>query len=58
MTLSGLAGSSKSTVGKILQEKLNFEFISVGNFSRDFAFNNYGLDINQFQEKWKNGKRI
>jgi radical S-adenosyl methionine domain-containing protein 2 len=53
ITLSGYAGSGKSTVGKILQNKLGFEFISVGNFSRDFAMKQYGLTINQFQEKCK-----
>ena len=51
ITLSGFAGSGKSTIGKIIEEKLNFEFISVGNYSRDFAKREFGMTINQFQEK-------
>jgi predicted cytidylate kinase len=54
ITLSGFAGTGKSTIGKILQEKLDYEFISIGNFSRNFAEKEYGLTINQFQEKCKN----
>jgi radical S-adenosyl methionine domain-containing protein 2 len=54
ITLSGFAGTGKSTVGKILQEKLGYEFISVGNFTRDLAKKEFGLSINQFQEKCKN----
>lgn len=53
ITISGFAGSGKSSVGKIIQEKLKFEFISVGNYSRDFAKNHYNLSINEFQEKCK-----
>jgi len=53
ITLSGFAGTGKSTIGKILKEKLDYEFISIGNFSRDFAEKEYGLTINQFQEKCK-----
>jgi Cytidylate kinase len=53
ITLSGFAGTGKSTVGKILQDKLNYEFVSVGNFSREFAQNEFGLTINEFQEKCK-----
>jgi predicted cytidylate kinase len=51
--LSGFAGTGKTTVGKILAEKLKYEFISVGDFSRQFAFKNYGLTINEFQQKCK-----
>lgn len=51
ITLSGFAGAGKSSVGKIIQEKLNFEFISVGNYARQFARKQYGITINEFQEK-------
>ena len=51
--LSGFAGTGKTTVGKILAEKLKYDFISVGDFSRKFAFENYGLNINEFQQKCK-----
>lgn len=54
ITLSGFAGSGKSSVGKIIEKKLNFEFISVGNYSRNFAKEKYGMTINEFQEKCKN----
>ncbi|WP_203459322.1 viperin family antiviral radical SAM protein [Lacinutrix sp. WUR7] len=53
ITLSGFAGTGKSTVGKRIQEQLNFEFISVGNYSRKYAMEKYGLTINEFQEKCK-----
>lgn len=49
ISLSGLAGSGKSTVGKLLAEKLGWKFISVGEFSRKFALDNFGMDINEFQ---------
>lgn len=58
ITLSGFAGSGKSTVGQELSRILNFEFISVGNYSRDFAKKEFGLSINEFQEKCKNDPKI
>jgi len=51
--ISGFAGTRKTTVGKLLAEKLKYEFISVGDFSRKFAYDNYDLDINEFQQKCK-----
>ncbi|WP_055446390.1 viperin family antiviral radical SAM protein [Lacinutrix mariniflava] len=53
ITLSGFAGTGKSTVGKRIQEQLNFEFVSVGNYSRQYAMEKYGLTINEFQEQCK-----
>jgi len=53
ITISGYAGTGKSTVGKMLAEKLNYEFLSVGNFTREFAAKKFGLSINEFQEKCK-----
>lgn len=53
ITLSGFAGTGKSTVGKLLAEKLGYNFVSVGNFSREFAQKEFGLSINEFQEKCK-----
>ena len=52
ITLSGFAGTGKSTVGKILGDKLGYEFVSVGDFSRDYA-QKMGLTINEFQKKCK-----
>jgi predicted cytidylate kinase len=50
ITLSGKAGAGKSSVGKILAQKLDFEFISIGNWTREYALKNYNMNINQFQE--------
>ena len=50
ITLSGLAGSGKTTIGRLLAEKLKYEFISVGNFSRKFAKQNFNMNINEFQQ--------
>jgi predicted cytidylate kinase len=50
ISLGGLAGSGKSTTGKLLADILNYEFVSVGNFSRKIAMEEYGMNINQFQQ--------
>ncbi len=47
--LSGLAGTGKTTVGKALSSRLGYEFVSIGTYSRDFAYRVYGMDINEFQ---------
>ena len=53
ITISGYAGTGKSTVGEMLAEKLNYEFLSVGNFAREFAEKEFGMSINEFQAKCK-----
>lgn len=53
ITLSGFAGTGKSTVGKIIQEKLNYQFLSIGNFTRSFAKEKYQMNINEFQKLCK-----
>ncbi len=58
ITLNGFTGSGKSTVGKLIGEQLNFEFISIGNYSREFARQTYGMKINQFQEHCVNHPEI
>ncbi len=54
IVLGGFAGSGKSTVAKIICRQLGYEFISVGNFARAYAKKEFGLSINEFQEKCKN----
>jgi predicted cytidylate kinase len=53
ITISGYAGTGKSTVGKILAEKLGYRFLSVGNFTREFAKKEFEMNINEFQAKCK-----
>ncbi len=50
ITISGEVASGKSTVGKLLAEKLDYEFVSIGNRTREFAANK-GLSIVQFQKE-------
>lgn len=50
ITLSGEVASGKSTVGKLLAEHLGYEFISIGNKTRERA-EKEGLTIVEFQQK-------
>lgn len=34
----------------MLAQELNFEFVSIGHFSRDYALKHFSMDINQFQD--------
>lgn len=49
ITISGLAGSGKTTIGKLLAEELQTRFVSAGEFSRKFAMDEFKMDINEFQ---------
>jgi len=49
IVLSGLAGSGKSTIGKIISQKLGFEFVSMGDYARKYALENFSMNINEFQ---------
>lgn len=49
ITISGNAGSGKSTIAKSLAKHLNFEYVSIGDFTRKYAKENYNMDINEFQ---------
>jgi len=53
ITISGYAGTGKSTVGRMLAERLGYRFLSVGNFAREFAEKEFGMSINEFQTKCK-----
>lgn len=46
--LSGLAGSGKTTIGKLLAAHLEVPFLSIGNYSRTYA-EKLDMDIHQFQ---------
>ena len=50
ITLSGEVASGKSTIGKLLAEKLDYKFVSIGSRTREFA-ESKGLDIVQFQKE-------
>jgi len=58
ITISGYAGTGKSTVGKMLAKKLGYRFLSVGNFAREFAENEFGISINEFQAKCEKEPRL
>ena len=58
ISLSGLVGSGKSSIGKQLAQILNYEFISVGNFSRKIAQEKYGMNINEFQKYCEKNPQI
>jgi radical S-adenosyl methionine domain-containing protein 2 len=50
ITLSGGVASGKTTIGKLLASRLNFNFISIGNRTREFA-QSQGLTIAEFQDE-------
>ena len=49
LTLSGLAGTGTSTVGRALASKLNLKFVSSGDFCRQLG-GELNMTINQFDE--------
>jgi cytidylate kinase len=49
ITISGLHGTGKSTVGKILSEKLNMRYYSTGQAFRDLAQEN-NMTLRQFTD--------
>jgi radical S-adenosyl methionine domain-containing protein 2 len=58
ITISGFAGSGKSALGKKLADYLDWRFISIGSYTRDFAKKEYGLGINEFQDFVENKPEI
>ncbi len=52
ITLSGLAGSGKSTVGKQLAKALKLDFHSIGEISRNKA-KEKNMSISEFQNYLK-----
>lgn len=57
ITMSGEVASGKSTVGKLLAEKLSYSFVSIGNRTREFAFER-GMNIVEFQKECLNNPDI
>jgi len=53
ITISGLPGSGKSTVGKMLAEKLGYRFYSVGDLRGKWALEK-GMTINELNELGEN----
>lgn len=53
ITISGNAGSGKSTIAKLLAKQLNYEYVSIGDFARKYASEEYSLTINEFQDYFK-----
>ncbi len=56
ITIFGLAGSGKTTVGKIISEKLNYEFMSTGNIFRQMAKDN-NMELNEFEDFTKGDEK-
>lgn len=48
--IGGKACSGKSTIGRALAAKLDVPFLSMGNFSRDYAMRQFGMNIQEFQD--------
>lgn len=57
IVVSGDLGSGISSVAKCLSEKLNFQYLSVGDIFRDFA-NKKGLTVLELNEEAKTDKTI
>jgi N-acetyl sugar amidotransferase len=57
ITLSGELASEQSTIGKLLAEKLNYHFISIGNKTREYA-HQQGMSIVEFQNYCLNNPEI
>lgn len=52
ITLSGKSGTGKGTVGELLTKRLEYDFISVGDYSREYAAER-GMTIDEFQKYCK-----
>jgi CMP/dCMP kinase len=57
ITITGTIGSGKTTVGKIVAEKLKYEFYSMGHVFRDIATKK-GITIDELQKIQETDKSI
>lgn len=57
ITLSGEVASGKSTVGNLLAKKLGYQFLSIGNFTREIA-EKKNMSIVEFQEECKKNPEL
>jgi len=57
ITITGSLGSGKSTIGKILADKLNYKYISGGDIFRKIA-EERGVDINKINNEAENNKEV
>ncbi len=57
ITITGLPGSGKTSVGKILAKKLHIKFFSIGNMVREYAKKNNIL-LMEMEKQIKNNKSM
>lgn len=50
IVIGGKACSGKSTIGRALAERLGVPFLSMGDFSREYAMREFGMNIHEFQD--------
>ena len=50
ITINGLPGSGKGTIGELLSEKLSSEFLSMGAIRRDYA-KEHGMTLEELNKK-------
>lgn len=57
ITIFGLTGTGTSTCGKILAQKLNYDFLSTGNLIRKMA-QERNMSLNEPEEEMKEDTKI
>jgi len=56
ITIFGLAGTGKSTAGKMVALKLDYDYMSTGNIFRDMA-RDHNMTLNEFEEFTKTDEK-